>query len=73
MKYRFMWLLPLLFFQAGCGEKIEPGTTSQTPPVVQNVVVETAAMKECPGPLRGRRHGPGRRNHPSVQQADGNH
>jgi multidrug efflux pump subunit AcrA (membrane-fusion protein) len=48
MKNRLVWLLPLLFFQAGCGEKIEPGTTSQTPPVVQNVVVETAAIKEYP-------------------------
>jgi multidrug efflux pump subunit AcrA (membrane-fusion protein) len=48
MKNRLWWLLPLLFFQAGCGEKIEPGTTSQTPPVVQNVGVETAAIKEYP-------------------------
>jgi multidrug efflux pump subunit AcrA (membrane-fusion protein) len=48
MKNRFLWVLPLLFFQTGCGEKIEPGTTSQTPPVVQNVVVETAVMKEYP-------------------------
>ena len=48
MKKRLVWLLPLLFFQAGCGEKIEPGTTSQTPPVVKNVVVETAAIKEYP-------------------------
>lgn len=48
MKRRLVWLLPLLFFQAGCGEKIEPGTTSQTPPVVKNVEVETAAIKEYP-------------------------
>jgi multidrug efflux pump subunit AcrA (membrane-fusion protein) len=48
MKNRFLWILPLLFFQTGCGEKIEPGTTSQTAPVVQNVVVETAAIKEYP-------------------------
>jgi multidrug efflux pump subunit AcrA (membrane-fusion protein) len=48
MKNRLLWLLPLLFFPAGCGEEIEPGTTSQTPPVVQNVVVETAVMKEYP-------------------------
>jgi multidrug efflux pump subunit AcrA (membrane-fusion protein) len=48
MKNRFWWLFPLLFFQAGCGETIEPGTTSKTPPVVQNVVVETAAIKEYP-------------------------
>jgi len=43
-----MWLLPLFFFQAGCGEKIEPGTTSQTPPVVKDVEVGTAAIKEYP-------------------------
>src|SRR5512136_985236 len=48
MKNRLVWLLPLFFFQAGCGDKIEPGTTSQTPPAVQNVVVETAAIKEYP-------------------------
>jgi multidrug efflux pump subunit AcrA (membrane-fusion protein) len=48
MKNRFLWVLPLFFFQAGCGEKIEPGTTSQTAPVAQNVVVETAAIKEYP-------------------------
>ena len=48
MKNRWMWLLPLLFFQAGCGEKIEPGTTSQTPPVVKDVEVGTAAIKEYP-------------------------
>lgn len=48
MKNRFLWVLPLFFFQVGCGEKIEPGTTSQTAPVAQNVVVETAAIKEYP-------------------------
>ena len=48
MKNRWMWLLPLFFFQAGCGEKIEPGTTSQTPPVVKDVEVGTAAIKEYP-------------------------
>jgi multidrug efflux pump subunit AcrA (membrane-fusion protein) len=48
MKNRFWWLFPLVLFQAGCGETIEPGTTSKTPPVVQNVVVETAAIKEYP-------------------------
>jgi multidrug efflux pump subunit AcrA (membrane-fusion protein) len=48
MKNRLVWLFPLLFLQAGCGEKIEPGTTSQTAPVVKNVVVETAAIKEYP-------------------------
>src|SRR5512136_3478472 len=48
MKNRWMWLLPLFFFQAGCGEKSEPGTTSQTPPVVKNVEVGTAAIKEYP-------------------------
>ncbi len=48
MKNRFLWLLLLVFFPAGCGEKIEPGTTSQTPPVLQNVVVETAVIKDYP-------------------------
>jgi len=48
MKNLCMWLLPLFFFQAGCGEKIEPGTTSQTPPVVKDVEVGTAAIKEYP-------------------------
>jgi RND family efflux transporter MFP subunit len=48
MKNRFWWLFPLVLLQAGCGETIEPGTTSKTPPVVQNVVVETAGMKEYP-------------------------
>jgi multidrug efflux pump subunit AcrA (membrane-fusion protein) len=48
MKNRLWWLFPLVLFQAGCGETIEPGTTSKTPPVVQNVVVETAAIKEYP-------------------------
>ena len=48
MKNRFVWLFPVLLLQAGCGEKIEPGTTSQTAPVVQNVVVETAVIKEYP-------------------------
>lgn len=48
MKNRFLWLLPLFFFPVGCGEKIEPATTSQTPPVVKNVVVETAVIKDYP-------------------------
>jgi multidrug efflux pump subunit AcrA (membrane-fusion protein) len=48
MNNRLVWLLPLLFFQAGCGERIEPGTTSQTPRVVKNVVVERAAINEYP-------------------------
>ena len=48
MKNRWVWLLALLFLPPGCGEKIEPGTTSQTPPVVKNVAVETAALKEYP-------------------------
>jgi multidrug efflux pump subunit AcrA (membrane-fusion protein) len=48
MKNRLWWLFPLVLFLAGCGETIEPGTTSKTPPVVQNVVVETAAIKEYP-------------------------
>jgi multidrug efflux pump subunit AcrA (membrane-fusion protein) len=48
MNNRWVWLLPLILFQAGCGEKIEPGTTSQTPAVVKNVVVKTVAIKEYP-------------------------
>jgi multidrug efflux pump subunit AcrA (membrane-fusion protein) len=48
MRKRWVWLLPLFFFQAGCGEKIEPGTTVQTPPVVKNVAVQTAVIKEYP-------------------------
>jgi RND family efflux transporter MFP subunit len=48
MKKRFLWLFPLVLLQAGCGETIEPGTTSKTPPVVQNAIVETAAIKEYP-------------------------
>lgn len=36
----------LLIIPSGCGEKIEPGTTEQSPPVVQNVPVETAQISE---------------------------
>lgn len=37
-----------LFIASACGDKIEPGNTLQTPPVIKGIVVETAAVTEQP-------------------------
>ena len=41
-------ILLLVLFASNCGEKIEPGTSTQTPPVIKNVKVQTARMTEQP-------------------------
>jgi len=46
ISYLSIFLLP--FFLLSCGEKIEPGTSTKTPPVVKDVTVETARMTEQP-------------------------
>jgi len=50
MKHRFLSLFALfiLLFSLGCGEKTEPGTTSESPPVVKDVAVTTARMTDQP-------------------------
>ena len=50
MPYRFRSLFSLfvLFLPLACGDKIEPGSTRKTPPVIENVAVSTAQMTEQP-------------------------
>jgi multidrug efflux pump subunit AcrA (membrane-fusion protein) len=50
MKHRFLSLFALfvLFSPVACGDKIEPGTTTQSPPVVKDVPVATAQMTDQP-------------------------
>ena len=50
MPYRFLspFVLFVLFFPLACGDKIEPGTTTKSPPVMKDVPVATAQMTEQP-------------------------
>ncbi len=50
MRHRFLSLLALfmLFFSLACGDKIEPGTSKESPPVVKDVPVATASMTDQP-------------------------
>ena len=50
MPYRFLSPLVLfvLFFPLACGDKIEPGNTTESPPVMKDVLVATAQMTEQP-------------------------
>ena len=50
MKIRLhsLCVLLLLFSSLACGEKIEPGTSSKSPPVAMDVSVETARMTDRP-------------------------
>jgi RND family efflux transporter MFP subunit len=50
MQHRFLSLFALfmLFFPLACGDKIEPGTTTESPPVVKDVPVATAHMTDQP-------------------------
>jgi len=44
----YLAILLLILFSSNCGEKIEPGTSTKTPPVVKDVKVQTARMTEQP-------------------------
>lgn len=50
MKIRLhcLFVLLLLFSLPACSEKIEPGTSSKSPPVVMDISVETARMTDQP-------------------------
>ena len=50
MKQRFLSLFALfmLLLPLACSDKIEPGTTTESPPVVKNVPVATARMVDRP-------------------------
>ena len=50
MKIRLhcLFVLLLLFSLPACSEKIEPGTSSKSPPVVMGISVETARMTDQP-------------------------
>ena len=50
MKLRFLSLFALfmLFFPLACSDKIEPGTTTESPPVVKDVPVAIAQMADQP-------------------------
>lgn len=43
-----LFALFMLFFPLACGDKIEPGTTTQSPPVVKDVPVAIAQMTDQP-------------------------
>ncbi len=43
-----LFAILVLFFLSACGEKIEPGTTRESPPVIKDVRVATAQMTEQP-------------------------
>ena len=44
----YLFALFMLFFPLACGDKIEPGTTTQSPPVVKDVPVAIAQMTDQP-------------------------
>ena len=44
----YLSILILMLFSSSCGEKIEPGTSTKTPPVVKDVKVQTARITEQP-------------------------
>ena len=44
----YLFAILLLFLQFACSEKIEPGTTTESPPVVKGVSVATAIITDQP-------------------------